>query len=107
MVGKRNIAKITSQLDKFKKEIKKMGYVDAKYILFGSWAKGKQGEYSDIDVCVVSKKFSGNTFKDNQKLRLVALDINELIEPVTMRPEDLEDKYDSLASEIRKYGVVV
>ncbi len=38
------------------------------YYLFGSYAKGNPGEYSDIDVAVVSDKFIGDRFEDRENL---------------------------------------
>lgn len=36
--------------------------------LFGSYAKGNPGEYSDIDIAVVSDKFEGVRFDDKKRL---------------------------------------
>ena len=40
-------------------------------------------------------------------MKQVANKIDCVLEPVPMRLEDLEDEYDTLASEIREYGVEV
>ena len=58
MARKTDLKKIKEKIGLFKKEMKKRGFGDARYILFGSWAKGRQGEWSDIDLCVVSDKFN-------------------------------------------------
>lgn len=107
MVRKTNIEQIKPQIDLFKKKLSKMGYKDAYYILFGSWAKGKQGEWSDIDLCVVSNIFSDNYFEESTKLRILANEIDCNLEPVARKPEDLNDKYSTLSSEIKKWGIVV
>jgi len=36
--------------------------------LFGSYANGNAGEYSDVDIAVVSDKFEGSRFFDKKKL---------------------------------------
>jgi len=36
--------------------------------LFGSYANGNQNEYSDIDLALVSEKFSGIRFFDNETI---------------------------------------
>lgn len=61
MVHKKNgLKKILNQ---FIKETKKRVSVE-KIILFGSQAKGTSHKYSDIDIAVISSKFSGmNEFK--------------------------------------------
>ena len=105
MVGRKGINEVRRKLALFKDRLDREGIDNAKYILFGSWAKGTPHKFSDIDVCVVSDKFSGNAFEDSTKLRLLTIGIDDLLEPVAMRPEDLKDKYSTLAAEINKYGV--
>lgn len=107
MAKKTDLIKIQPWIDQYKKLMKERGFGDAKYILFGSWASGKVHEWSDIDLCVVSNKFEGSLIDASDKLRIWANEINYDLEPVAMRPEDLEDKYDTLASEVRKWGIVV
>jgi len=43
----------------------------------------------------------------SDKLRIWANEINYDLEPIAMRPEDLADKTDMLASEVNKWGIVV
>lgn len=44
----------------FIEECRKLPITIDKAILFGSFAEGKGGEYSDIDIAMFSKKFSNN-----------------------------------------------
>jgi len=82
--------------------------MDSKVFLFGSWAKGKQTESSDIDVCVISNKFVDSTrFDDNVKIKLYANKIDNNIEPVIFNNTDFENKYDTLVTEIKKYGILI
>lgn len=78
-----------------------------KIIVFGSQAKGKAGDESDIDVCVVSPKFGKDWFEESLTLDRLTDNISTKIEAHPMSPRDLENKYDTLASEIRKYGIDV
>ena len=107
MARKTDIVKIRSKINLFKKYLARMGYKDAHYILFGSWAKGKQGEWSDIDLCVISDKFSDNYFEESTRLRILANEIDCSLEPIARKPEDLNDKYSTLSSEIKKWGIAV
>ncbi|OGU18125.1 MAG: nucleotidyltransferase [Ignavibacteria bacterium GWB2_35_12] len=59
-----------------------------KAILFGSYAEGKYDEWSDIDLALVSKDFSGSRFYDNLKVLDAALDIDSGISPMTYLPDD-------------------
>jgi predicted nucleotidyltransferase len=45
-------------------EIKSRGVNLREVILYGSFAKGKQHEWSDIDVALVADEFTGFTFND-------------------------------------------
>ncbi len=108
MSKKRNINKIKSKLELFKDNLRKEGIMDSKVFLFGSWAKGKQTESSDIDVCVISNKFVDSTrFDDNVKIKLYANKIDNNIEPVIFNNTDFENKYDTLVTEIKKYGILI
>ena len=73
--------------------------------LFGSYAKGSANKYSDIDICIISPKFGDNYFDDSLKLKKVANKVDYRIEPVPFAPEDINDKYSTLAKEIKKHGV--
>lgn len=78
-----------------------------KLIVFGSYAKGSQSEWSDIDVCVVSSQFSDSRF-DNQRLLMHNRSKKFLqIEPHPFHTQELASEWDPLAAEIRKYGVEV
>lgn len=80
--------------------------VDSAYI-FGSYAKGYAKIDSDIDVCVISKKFGKDYIKEMVDLRKIALKIDSKIEPIAFSISDLNDKYSSLATEIRQTGILI
>jgi len=74
--------------------------------LFGSRARGKEHDWSDIDLCVVSTAF-GKDYSEEMSLLLTLttkMDSPVPIEPIPFAPGDLKEKYSTLASEIRKYG---
>ncbi|MDA1079969.1 MAG: nucleotidyltransferase domain-containing protein [bacterium] len=74
-------------------------------IVFGSQAKGTATPDSDIDVCVVSKSFGHDRHAERVALMKVSTDDTIDIEPHPYHPDDLANPWDSLAVEIRKYGV--
>ena len=57
-------------------------------ILYGSYANGRYNEYSDIDLALVSDKFSGSRFYDLDKLRDARFAVSTDIAPMPYRPED-------------------
>lgn len=76
-------------------------------ILFGSQAMGTSKSHSDIDICVVSKDFGKNRHSERVALLKISNNTTIDIEPHPYHPNDLTNKWDPLASEIRKNGVVV
>lgn len=97
--------KAKEKAKQFVKSLSKTDIKVSKAYLFGSYAIGKAKKDSDIDVCVVSPSFSKDYFSEMVRLRKYSLKIDPRIEPVPFLPSDLNDKYSTLASEIRKYGI--
>jgi predicted nucleotidyltransferase len=73
-------------------------------ILFGSYASGKNDEWSDIDVAIVSNDFIGNRFEDRNRIRKITLQVNSDISPMPYRPEDFNDS-DYFVKEILELGI--
>lgn len=78
--------------------------IDQAY-LFGSYAKGKVWEGSDIDICIISEEFGRDYQTEKSLLNKAALKIDSRIEPVAYSPKDFNNKYDSLADEIKRFGI--
>lgn len=72
--------------------------------IFGSVARGTNHEWSDIDVGVVSQKFKTNRFDEMIELQHLAKDVDPALSPVPLRPEDLDDRFDTIAEAIRREG---
>lgn len=88
-------------------QLKTQGISIAQAYLFGSYAKGKVWEGSDIDVCVVSSNFGKDYFSEKRLLNKIALRIDSRIEPVPYTPNDFVNKYDALADEIKRFGIKI
>lgn len=99
--------KIVKQIKDFGKILQKNRLKVDKLILFGSYSKGTQKPWSDIDLCVVSPKFGKNRFEERVRLMKLSLKGGENIEPHPYNPKDLNNKWDPLASEINIYGVEI
>ena len=76
-------------------------------IVFGSAARNTMHEHSDIDIAVVGKPYKNNRMDEQHALSRIRRGITYDIQPIWFYPEDLEDKYSTLASEIRKDGIPV
>jgi predicted nucleotidyltransferase len=80
-----------------------------KVILFGSYALGKAGEFSDIDLAIVSEDFEGKRRIDNMKFLFSrAHRVDPSLEPLAFTPKQLEnpDKR-TFPAKILKTGKVV
>lgn len=74
----------------------------SKVILFGSYAKGKQKKWSDIDVAVVLPEVE-DRLKLEVDLRLKSLIIDERINPFVFSRKEFQEN-SPLIWEIKKYG---
>ncbi len=51
--------------------------------------------------------FKKNQHEENVVVRMARLSINSKIEPVCIHPEDLQNNYSTLISEIKKHGIEI
>lgn len=73
-------------------------------ILFGSYAKGRYHEWSDIDIALVSDIFEGDRISDRNKIRKITLSVSCDIEVLPYRPQDFTPE-DPFVKEIIESGI--
>lgn len=96
--------KVKKEIAQYVAGLRKDGLPIESVILFGSYAKGSQHQWSDIDICIVSPKF-GDAFDALQYLwRMRADHVGSRVEPVGFHPRDFKDDT-SLIHEIKKNGI--
>ena len=78
-----------------------------KIILYGSFAKGKNHSYSDIDIAVISDQFGRDEIEEMMKLARLTIDVSDRIEAIPLTNDNLKLKYHSLIGEINKYGKII
>ena len=105
MAQKLNIS-ILNKVKQYKKLLQEKIPVE-KVIVFGSQVKGTAKSYSDIDVAVISRIFGKDRHDEGVLLSRFVDGIDVRIEPHPYHPTDLKDKWDALACEINKYGIIV
>lgn len=93
---------VAAKLKKFSNLVKKTLSSKSKIILFGSYAKGKNKEWSDIDIAVIVPKVK-NRLKSEIDLRVKSLQIDERINPFIFSYDEF-NKNSPLIWEIKKYG---
>ncbi len=74
--------------------------------VFGSYAQGRQTEWSDIDLALISDQFEGNFFYDRSKLSPYVIRTDSDIETHPFRPEDF-NVGNPFVEEILRTGVRV
>ena len=108
MAKKANLKpKILKTVKAYGELLKKSGIKVDNLIIYGSYAKGKTKPWSDIDVCVVSSDFGKNWWREETLVARKAVEIDPAIEAIAYSSQDLAEKYDPLAAQIRKTGIEV
>lgn len=92
---------------KFKGQLQKADIPFRSVIVFGSVARGTMSDQSDIDIAVVGTSFKGNRMDEHLEVCRARRSISYKIQPIWLYPENLENKYSTLAQEIKKDGVEV
>jgi predicted nucleotidyltransferase len=97
-------ASILNTVNKFLDRLREKGIpVEAAY-LFGSYARGREKEWSDIDVAVISPTISYDRLEERIRFTKISSAIDSRIEPVPFRPDTFVDE-DPLVWEIKKEGI--
>lgn len=92
---------------RFKKALQEAGVPFESVIVFGSVARKSMHEQSDIDIAVIGRPYKGNRMDEQHELSYIRRKISYKIQPIWFYPEHLEDKYSTLAQEIKKDGIEV
>lgn len=72
--------------------------------LFGSYAKGNDNKWSDIDIALISDSFEGIRIKDKDKIRKLTLSVSSEIEVLPFNSKDFTLE-NPLAKEIIETGI--
>ena len=97
---------ILEKLKRFLGMVSASGLHIERAILFGSYAKGTGNTWSDIDIALVSKDFTGIGFYDRKRVNPFLIKVDSRIEPHPFRPEDFKEE-NPLVNEILKQGVEI
>lgn len=89
----------------FVRELRQQGIPLRKAVVFGSFVRGQQHEYSDIDMALVADSFTGFAAEDIRPFaRLLVKHVD--IEPHTFSPEQFTD-WNPFVQEIKRTGIVI
>jgi predicted nucleotidyltransferase len=98
---------VVRAIESYKNDLSNARIKVDKMIVFGSQIRGTAHPGSDVDVCVISDAFTDDLHSEMVRLLKIRSESSLDIEPHPMRPQDLNDRFDVLAGEIRKYGVTI
>ena len=110
MVRKKIPAKIRKNVNQYLTALRRDKLPIKEAILFGSFAKGKQKKWSDIDICIVSTKFKNRSdaisylWRKKHEMRDDAILKDHDLEPIGYNPKDFINE-DPLVWEIKNYGI--
>jgi len=94
---------VIDEIDEYIKVLQKHYKIDAVY-LFGSYAKGVQRDYSDIDIAVVSRDIKDD-IDDMANMFVLAKNFDLLIEPHPINTTAFRANKTPLIDEIKRTGV--
>jgi predicted nucleotidyltransferase len=101
---KRNIKKIITE---YLRNLNGLGIEVSQIILYGSFAKGKPKNHSDIDIAVVSPTFRKlDIFQRQEVLSKAHHRLGEPIEPIGLTPDQIKERK-GFVTEILDTGVVL
>ena len=93
------------QAKQFVDELRRHGIPLRKAILFGSFVRNQQHDYSDIDMALVADSFTGFGAEDVRLFaRILVKHVD--IEPHTFSPEQFAD-WNPFVQEIKRTGIVI
>ncbi len=97
------VAVICAFLEKIRQELP----IERAY-LFGSYATGRNRDYSDIDLAIVTPALNAdNSFAINQRIFSRASRYNLDLEPICFSPEEFEQEYLPIVRDIKREGVEI
>ena len=97
-----------SVAERLKKAIQKQKDIRLHHVfLFGSVARNTSHEWSDIDVAVVCDRFNLSKVKEVRMLYALLPERDVRMSLVILHPDEMENKYSTIAGEIKKDGVEV
>jgi predicted nucleotidyltransferase len=91
----------------YAKEIEQHGVHLRMVILYGSFAKGKQHEWSDIDVALVADDFTGFGFLDMNRFTDISIRKPYIRIEAKTYPTEYFRSGDPFINEIKKTGIII
>jgi len=91
----------------YAREVEAHGVHLSAVIMYGSFAKGTQHEWSDIDVALVADEFTGVGFIDKKLFPYIGIKKPYIRIETNTYPTEYFQKGDPFIEEIKKTGIVI
>lgn len=104
MSKKRISKKLRQSIQEYLKILKADRLPIEEAVLFGSYAKGLQNKWSDVDLCIVSPAFKDSWEATQYLWQKIPRNFSLILEPIGYHPKDFKEG-SSLISQIKKMGV--
>ncbi|MCD5408530.1 nucleotidyltransferase domain-containing protein [Candidatus Bipolaricaulota bacterium] len=97
-------------LRRYREALKELGITPEKVIVYGSRAKDKAAEYSDIDVVVISRDFASMNLRE--RLEILGMAAARIMEPIqalgyTKEEFDALGEGSFVGDEVKRVGIEV
>lgn len=92
---------------RMKKKLELLGVPIDNVYLFGSLVEGETHRWSDVDIAVVYRPFLSDPWEEHRRIAQSREDFSIPTDIVCLRLEDLENRYSTIAQEVKKHGIPV
>ena len=93
--------------NKYRKILESFGIPVQNIYIFGSYAKGTQNKWSDLDLGIVSPMFGVDRISERVFLMRIRDLQTNIIEPHPISIQAFNDKFNPFTLEIKKTGILV
>jgi predicted nucleotidyltransferase len=90
----------------FLDKLRLSGFHISKAYIFGSYARGQEDKWSDIDVAIVSPQIGNDRFEERIKLTELAISVDDRLEPLPFNLDSFSDD-DPFVQQIKNEGLAI
>lgn len=97
-------AEVSKIINNLTSKLRKNNFSFSEVYLFGSYAQGRQNNFSDIDVAIISQEMKSNYEQKLDFLHKIGFSVSDQLDIHAFTPEDFAVGYPPLANEVKKSG---
>ena len=97
---------VFKKVQSFLEKLRLTGFHISKAYIFGSYANGKEDQWSDIDVAIISPQISNDRFEERIRLTELAVSVDDRLEPLPFNLSSFSDD-DPFVRQIKNEGLSI